>query len=443
MGPRRKKRFFWPIVIAPLMAIGLIVTLVALRPAQDRALANYWRDEIASMPDAQVATAIEQLKLTGDASIPVLTELLASPRASVAGSARRALLDEVDRWMLLPAEREALKLALLANSLAENIESYSPVANGLAAELAEQILMRPIDGRAIDRMQLFADCDRVLQSASTGSVLSADTWRQQLFDPLGEAQPSAYVVRPSTSRMATVESDFSAVPQVPGGGLSIDAAQVPRSPPSHVHALPPGTPGRREPGLLHKPATRVSTLPVRPPQPPRELPISGAAPPRHVRPRHVGTATHIGDASAGSRSVEQVQAIAEARLPIAQRRAITVMRLLHAKNQAQVQSAIHELKRRGMGPAELQLARALTDADPRVRRSVVETLPTIPAVNARPWLLTLSEDRDADVRLPALALMATSGDPQLTSRALEIAGRDNDPRILAIAKRLKGRREKR
>jgi hypothetical protein len=65
---------------------------------------------------------------------------------------------------------------------------------------------------------------------------------------------------------------------------------------------------------------------------------------------------------------------------------------------------------------------------------------TAPNVNARPWLTLLAEDSDADVRLAAVAIMATSSDPVLIEKAWQAAIHDRDPRIAEIAGRLRDRR---
>ena len=70
---------------------------------------------------------------------------------------------------------------------------------------------------------------------------------------------------------------------------------------------------------------------------------------------------------------------------------------------------------------------------------MAKTITTVPGVDAKPYLLTLSRDQDANVRLAAVGIMATSSDPDLTKRAMELSS-DPDPRIQAIAQRLKGQK---
>ena len=50
-----------------------------------------------------------------------------------------------------------------------------------------------------------------------------------------------------------------------------------------------------------------------------------------------------------------------------------------------------------------------------------------------PWL---AEDTDADVRLAAMTLLATTTDPATQRRVQELASRDRDRRITALAERI-------
>ena len=75
------------------------------------------------------------------------------------------------------------------------------------------------------------------------------------------------------------------------------------------------------------------------------------------------------------------------------------------------------------------MARATADADPQIRRQVVESLAGVDSCLRRRRLLWLSHDADADVRCAAISLMATSIDPSLRKRVREAAENDSDSRI--------------
>ena len=66
---------------------------------------------------------------------------------------------------------------------------------------------------------------------------------------------------------------------------------------------------------------------------------------------------------------------------------------------------------------------------PRSARSWPASCPSCAASTPRTWLIQLSRDSDPGVRLTAITLMATSGDPLLLEQVARIAGEDPDQRI--------------
>jgi hypothetical protein len=52
----------------------------------------------------------------------------------------------------------------------------------------------------------------------------------------------------------------------------------------------------------------------------------------------------------------------------------------------------------------------------------------------------MADDRDANVRLAVVTILATSNDPALIEKAWQVAIRDRDPRIAGMASRLRDRR---
>jgi hypothetical protein len=97
------------------------------------------------------------------------------------------------------------------------------------------------------------------------------------------------------------------------------------------------------------------------------------------------------------------------------------------------------LKQRGFDRLPIQLVRKLFSS-PQDRLQLVDDVLQEPGINARPWLILLSGDSDADVRLAAVTVMATSTDTVLVEQAWQAAIHDRDPRVAALATRLKERR---
>ncbi len=78
----------------------------------------------------------------------------------------------------------------------------------------------------------------------------------------------------------------------------------------------------------------------------------------------------------------------------------------------------------------------LNDANPATREQLANTIMNVQGVDAKGYLLALSKDTDPNVRFAAAGVMATSTDPDLTKRTIELTS-DPDPRIQAIAQRVK------
>jgi hypothetical protein len=115
---------------------------------------------------------------------------------------------------------------------------------------------------------------------------------------------------------------------------------------------------------------------------------------------------------------------------------IALFRQLHDPALEVVANAEQRLTAIGFESAELELARDLVDDRSEVRQSIVDRLSSVPRLDVRRWLVWLSRDSDADVRLAALTVMATSSDPVLL-RVLEAAGGD-DPRVAKLARQRLG-----
>jgi hypothetical protein len=98
-----------------------------------------------------------------------------------------------------------------------------------------------------------------------------------------------------------------------------------------------------------------------------------------------------------------------------------------------------ELARRGFGRLSAELVSRFLSPDVQSRRSLVADLLAQPGVDARPWLILLASDEEAEVRLAAVSTMATSHDPQLIEEAWQVALHDRDPRIADLVPRLRAR----
>ena len=170
----------------------------------------------------------------------------------------------------------------------------------------------------------------------------------------------------------------------------------------------------------------------------------------HPQPGAPGSpATHVRIGAEGMLPVEQAAvsvaelrnpasvAVASFESPIAgpavggsdQAGTIERMHDLNSADASVAAAAAEALAARGFSEGHLRLARKLTSANPRERASLAAELPGAAGIDARLWLTWLLRDDDADVRLAALGVLATTGDPDTLHRTIEIARQDPDPRI--------------
>jgi hypothetical protein len=116
---------------------------------------------------------------------------------------------------------------------------------------------------------------------------------------------------------------------------------------------------------------------------------------------------------------------------------------LQSSHEPDVAAARKDMERLGLNDAQVKLARHAVNPDWRVRRDLVEALPSIEVVDPREWLTWLSHDDRSEVRRAAISLMATSSDPALRKRVREAADADPNPQIRSQARAALGIRDSR
>jgi hypothetical protein len=99
-------------------------------------------------------------------------------------------------------------------------------------------------------------------------------------------------------------------------------------------------------------------------------------------------------------------------------------------------AALQLLRVRGYSEDLLRITRELQQLPAAERRESLDRAGTLPAAEARRLLRWFVTDADAEVRLHALTLLATTGDPHLAEIARERAVEDADPRVADLATKL-------
>lgn len=399
-----------PLLGGLLVALALAAGWIAARTWRGQLVADQWRHHLAEVGDADAPRLTREAAALGERGIGLLVEALGSRRAAVATAARETLADEMDRWATLPNDEASPKLAALAAALAERVHRFGPVGRGWAADFVARLIQWPTDSEVIDQGKFLADCGAVLEA--TADARSRPEWDVRRaaaqLDPLRAPR----VARDPPDGADTELARVLEATHLPGGGLPIEPAQVRRFPPRRLSdGGEPGpflaSPGEIEPlpsGLAPPPPTRMSQADS------KVVPLAG------------------GDASAKEPADDGAE-FKELETP-------ALIRRLASDDSEEIRRVEEELMRRGMNAVHLRLAHRLTDPDPRARRALVDQLPKLTGIDARPWLLWLAEDPAADVRLAALTVLATSNAPALLDRIARQARGDADPRVRALADRL-------
>ena len=368
-------------------ALGAVLFVPGWRPRD--VLFDRWLREVPSLPDAQVLPRIRQLANFGDDRLPALVPLLASERPTVASAARMALAEQVDRWKLLPPEKASRNVGQLARALAAIIDELDSTNRTFAHDVATRLLLWPVDSAAVDTAALIADCESVLRAPPRFDARS---------EPLSLA----------TGRGPARRAQRWLLDPLPDPAADKTAAQVPeRENPSFSETRPPLIPPRTVNTTDDESLDSMDAVEMR--EPPPLNPPRGVTPivPRRIVPPNW-------------RGVNDWD----------------VMQQLNAEDVATASAAMTELRRRGFKERDFELAAQLFDPDPRVREWLAESLPELSGVDARPWLLWLSRDPHPTVRRAAIAVIATSADPELRNRLREIEREDSDPEIVQQVQRM-------
>ncbi len=384
-------------------------------------LARQWANRLDQATEPQVDSLVQRINELGEPAIPILVEALGSDRDVVARSAKAVIWDEMERWRTLPADQAWACLTTLAHALAGRVDRFGPEARGQAAALATRILQWPANGKVVGR-RVVADCERVLRAVPSDSVAASQA-------PL------------ASEGTASEPAKAGAVVGPSYGGLAVETAPLPESSSKPSGNADPGLAARAEgnPGsepkrLIASPAERSQGELRRPWGLPTE-PGSGDAseaggPSVTNQPARLSPIRrpNVTDKGAGETS--------QATGGTPESAAFELMRRLHTQDPAEAAEAAAELKRCGLSERDLILARQLFHPDPQVRRRLARSLPQAPGIDAALWLVQLGQDEDPEVRLTALTLLATTGDPALSEQVRRLARTDPDERVQRLAERL-------
>ncbi len=422
-------KFRW---VAPLAAAAVTLAVVATwpfwgSPLFDQFVVRQLSAQLDSRyADTQAREVVERIAELGRPGIPALVSALGHRRASVSQAARTALRGQLDRWRLLPAEEASRNVALVARCLAQQTEQFGATARAEATQLAMQFLVWPLDGAAVDRVQVVMDCEQVLAA----SAAARDAARGEGWELMGASESGVTAPRQATPKYETSVSPagFLVIEphDLPGGDLPIEIVEIPSLPPSLVPPLDLQPPDPNAPKQIPPSMRPMPGLLFPEPEP---RPSFEAAP---IETKRAARGPADEPSFAESTRPHRQQTVSEAQLPNLTTR--EVMNYLHSDNAGLAKAAQDDLIRRGFDVYELAAARRLGSPDSADRRELADALSALPISPAR-WLLWLSEDDDARVRLNAVAQMATASDPRLTGRLQKMRRTERDRRVSELLER--------
>ncbi len=422
MTKKRRIAPGWGLLLAAAMLAGVLAAATLLvRPWQERFLQSYWTDKLAGADRADLPEMVETIAAFGAVGLPTLIAGLESDRQPVVDECYRQLRLLMDHWSLLPRAKGAGKLAQCARLLSHGADRRGPAARGMAADLARRLLwMTDADFPPQRRLALVQHCETVmaLEPAAFERPAAPDIRLAAFERDAGtlppDAPPPATISQPATDANA---SSTPAPPTPVPAATNQNADRPSRS-------LPPAA----GPATAQAESSDSAPVPNVIDVDPEARRLTAESPFSTRRTRVPGTP------ASEPRSVTTDGE--HGHEPVPGSEMLTLMRQLHSRRPGVSDDAEAELRNRGLGATQITLARRLTDPRPSVRQALVDELPSSAGIDSRQWLLWLARDHNADVRLAALTVMATAGDPMLLRQVGLIAREDSDPRIVALAERV-------
>jgi hypothetical protein len=434
---RRAQLYTLPIVVGVGFLVG--AGLAAWRRAD---LVAMLCDQIARGEKSQAAAAVRQLGVISNPPIPILVEAAACDDRATVEAAQvtiNKLLDEweqqVDNHRRL--SRVAEQVSQLAGSLAAQRRTF-PTSRYPWLASATHTMLRIADKCPPTTTSLLAlHCDEIMAQVATASFTPAASILQPpVVAPTIQNGKSVSVADNSQdSDRLQLEQTFGMFPAVP----TVVEPSAPHStvnPRSNVAEeevhfqtrqnplRPESAPAPRDDAADSLNASAFSSVNQEPVDHRESVPAGNS-----LRPISNDTPTEIAAASgpdtpssaAGNYSTREL---------------LERWRTASGDEHRDIE---HQLAARGfkrLSPGLVQQYLASGDG----RAHVVDMVLKLPGPEVRPWLLLLGDDEDADVRLMAVTVMATSDDRALIEKAWQISIRDEDPRIADLSVHLRERR---
>ncbi|WP_428304424.1 hypothetical protein [Lacipirellula sp.] len=362
---------------------------------------------------------VAELTLLDDAGVEPLVRLASLQRRDVAIAARGAVNQLLQTWELEATEsgdvrQFAERTTALSAALERHAAEFGPETQRWANGLAERLVTHSDQFAPADSWEILANCDLVLsrplqpREARPVPIVAV---AEPLAPSTPPAKPLAAAVRPQASAPAKSNGDQQApANDGPKGDLSV-LGPVTSSGSSFNFKEQLGNTLRSALRFAdeHAGASRGSDQPVRvtPMGPVIDVPS-----PQETRLQSRRLRTQPPAAPAADAHVVKLDS----------------------------QSGASDQGLSALGPrgrdAVAELTKQINTLPPDERLASLERAAQLPPVEARRLLRNFVNDAEPKIRIQALTMLATAGDPQLMELARERAVEDADPRVSAFASEL-------
>jgi hypothetical protein len=405
-------------------------------------------EQLASGDKTQAAAAVRQLAAITHPPLSVLVEAAASDERGTAEAAQIAINQLLVDWQHQLDKQERLnsvptQVTQLANALSMRRRSFSTADYPWLEDTTREI-MRLAHNCPPQQTPLVAMyCDDIMKTIGTTDVAArrrAQNAGSHIGDQLTPPATSTAPTPAQDLQHASLEQEFSAFPASPNANpqsaeqsLDNQEGTVPSTINSlrhdartaHPSGLVLGNKSRLQGDAAQSTLSDDATLP-----PDWSRPVSRLLPTTPV----LSSTIRDGASDAGANGPHSaVSAFAG----YGTRELLERWRTTVGDDRREIETA---LAARGFRRLSAKLLQQYLSDDSETRLRAVDTALKDPGIDARPWLFLFATDEDADVRLAAVTVMATSDDKLLVEKAWQISIRDRDPRIADLSGRLRDRR---
>lgn len=430
--PKRGRLFF----AASMSVLTSAAGAVGYFEMWPKYICRQWESRAATATDLEVDFAVDRLEGCGTLGTIAMTRLLASNREPIARAAYTRLAATCRRFRndgtgLSIDATDTATLEALATGLEELAHKFphevpAPVAD-FAWDVLEMTGKMSLEERApmLARSRLANTSDQLLQRpVRPRAVVAVQPTPPKIAPkpaPDAAAQHRLEAQRTLASLYALPQPPTTAASETAPGGLPTAMPATPL--PSVAQA---NSPQPMSAGVDVGPNNSVTQSGANAAA--RINPIRDGSEPSAIR--QVSTAPSGGDLEAAL--TQPAAASAALQRHLTTRSAWNLLGDLQEPGTPQASAAAAELHRRGFSLREIEIGKHLTSSDAAERTRYTEMLPSA-GIAVKPWLLYLSGDPDAEVRRAAVAIMATSNDPELRAKLRDLAITDPDETVRSSA----------